>query len=368
MDIGGGRIVVGVSGGVDSSVALMLLKERGCDVVGVFMKNWEEADGNGVCSAAADYDDVRAVCDRLGVPYYSVNFAKEYMDRVFKHFLDEYAAGRTPNPDILCNQEIKFRAFLDFAMTLGAEGIATGHYAQLGKDNERRTTLLRAADASKDQTYFLAGLTQAQLAKAMFPIGGLPKAQVRALAEKAGLATAAKKDSTGICFIGERSFKPFLMQYLPAQPGEMRTLSGEVKGTHDGLMYYTLGQRRGLGIGGNGQRGRWFVVKKDMEHNVLYVEQGEDSPALYSSALTTEAMNWISGDPPVKPFLCTAKFRYRQSDQNIQVIPLMDQNTGAVRIEFEQKQRAVTPGQWAVLYDGEVCLGGGPVHSTQALG
>ncbi len=357
-----GKIVAGVSGGVDSSVALLLLKERGCEAVGVFMKNWEEEE-DGACTAAQDYDDVRAVCDKLGVPYYTVNFAKEYKERVFAHFLSEYAAGRTPNPDILCNQEIKFRAFLDFAMSLGASSIATGHYARLGKDARGRTLLLRAKDASKDQTYFLAGLTQAQLEKAIFPIGELQKAEVRRLAEKAGLLTAGKKDSTGICFIGERSFRPFLQQYLPAKPGEMRTLSGEYKGMHEGIMYYTLGQRRGLGIGGNGEKGRWFVVKKDVENNILYVEQGEDSPALYSSYLVAGPVNWI-GDIPGGPIACTAKFRYRQEDQNVTVTPYLESGENMMRVQFEQKQRAVTPGQWAVLYDGEACLGGGPIKLT----
>ncbi len=358
-----GKIVVGVSGGVDSSVALLLLKQQGRDVVGVFMKNWEE-DDDGACTAAADYDDVRAVCDKLGVPYYTVNFAKEYKERVFAHFLSEYAAGRTPNPDILCNQEIKFKAFLDFAMSLGAKGIATGHYARLGKDASGKALLLRAADASKDQTYFLAGLTQAQLERAVFPIGDMPKADVRALAENAGLATAAKKDSTGICFIGERSFRPFLQQYLPAKPGEMRTLAGEYKGSHDGLMYYTLGQRRGLGIGGNGEKGRWFVVKKDLEANILYVEQGEDSPALYSRALVAGPVNWIGGAPE-KPFGCTAKFRYRQPDQGVTVTPFTEGGANMMEVRFDEKQRAITPGQWAVLYDGEVCLGGGPICTVE---
>ncbi len=367
MDNGGtilhnGKIVVGVSGGVDSSVALLLLKEQGFDTIGVFMKNWDETDDD-ACTAAADYDDVRAVCDRLGVPYYTVNFTKEYEERVFSHFLSEYAAGRTPNPDILCNQEIKFRAFLDFAMSLGAKGIATGHYARLGQDARGSALLLRAKDASKDQTYFLAGLKRAQLEKAIFPLGELQKADVRQMAENAGLITAKKKDSTGICFIGERSFRPFLKQYLPAMPGEMRTLSGEYKGMHEGLMYYTLGQRRGLGIGGNGEKGRWFVVKKDLKTNILYVEQGEDSPWLYSRALVAGPVNWI-GDTPEKPFACTAKFRYRQPDQNVTVTPFIKGGASMMKIDFEQKQRAVTPGQWAVLYDGEVCLGGGPICSV----
>ncbi len=350
----GAKIVVGMSGGVDSSVTAMLLKRAGYDVVGVFMKNWEETDDDGVCTASADFDDVRAVCDKLDIPYYSVNFAKEYYASVFAHFLEEYKAGRTPNPDILCNKEIKFKAFLDFAMDLGADAIATGHYARL--ENGDKVRLLRAADLNKDQTYFLASLNQAQLRKAMFPIGGLQKPELRALARDMGLKTADKKDSSGICFIGERNFKIFLMHYLPAQPGDMRTPDGRLVGRHDGLMYYTLGQRKGLGIGGSGTGERWFVIGKDLEHNVLLVEQGEHD-TLYSDMLEAENINWISGEAPSERFRCTAKFRYRQPDQQVVV-----QMRGAdCTVEFDVQQRAVTPGQWVVFYREEECLGGGAI-------
>ena len=357
------RIVLGMSGGVDSSVAALLLKEQGYDVIGIFMKNWEEEGEDGACTAAADYDDVRRVADAVGIPYYTVNFAKEYQERVFAYFLEEYRAGRTPNPDVLCNCEIKFRAFLDFALGLEAAALATGHYARLEQAGDR-VRLLRAADASKDQTYFLAGLSQAQLAKAMFPIGGLNKGEVRRLAEQAGLCTAHKKDSTGICFIGERNFKAFLMQYLPAQPGDMVDLDSRVIGRHDGLMYYTLGQRRGLGIGGraDGNGESWFVIGKDMERNLLIVQQGEREE-LFSTALRAERVSFVAGEPPASSFRCTAKFRYRQADQPVQV--QMDGN--GCWVDFDAPQRAVTPGQWVVFYDGPVCLGGGPIDETRPL-
>ena len=349
----GKRVVVGMSGGVDSSVAALLLKQQGYDVVGVFMKNWEETDEDGVCTATADYEDVRRVSDRIGIPYYTVNFAKEYRERVFSYFLEEYRAGRTPNPDVLCNCEIKFKAFLEFALRTGASALATGHYA-----------LLRAADAGKDQTYFLAGLTQAQLSRAMFPVGGMQKKELRETAMEAGLATALKKDSTGICFIGERNFKRFLMQYLPAQPGDIVTLSGKVIGRHDGLMYYTLGQRRGLGIGGQreGSGESWFVIGKDLARNLLIVQQGEHEE-LFSLGLHAPKVHFIAGEAPARSFSCTAKFRYRQPDQTVRVT--MDGE--GCTIDFEQPQRAVTPGQWAVLYDGAVCLGGGPIAETRPL-
>ena len=273
----GGHVVVGMSGGVDSAVAAYLLKRDGYDVVGVFMKNWEEEGEDGVCTAAADYEDVKSVSGAIGIPYYTVNFAREYRERVFSYFLSEYRAGRTPNPDVLCNCEIKFRAFLDFAMATGASSLATGHYARLDRDPDGRARLLRAADAGKDQTYFLAGLTQAQLEHAVFPVGGLQKSEVRRIAREQGFSNARKKDSTGVCFIGERNFKKFLMQYLPAQPGEMVDEHGRVVGRHDGLMYYTLGQRRGLGIGGTagGTGESWFVIGKDLVRNLLIVQQGE---------------------------------------------------------------------------------------------
>ena len=308
------------------------------------------------------HSDARRIAEQLGIPFYSVSFTKEYYDRVFTYFLAEYKKGRTPNPDILCNREIKFSAFLDLALAMDAAALATGHYARLDKTNGVR--LLRARDANKDQTYFLAGLTGKQLEKALFPIGGLEKPRVRELAQRAGLVTAGKKDSTGVCFIGERNFKRFLMQYLPAQPGDMIDVAGRRVGRHDGLMYYTLGQRRGLGIGGmnEGTGESWFVVGKDLKGNRLIVQQGEHEE-LFSTALTTEKMNFIRGEAPGKRFRCTAKFRYRQSDRAVTVN--MDGERAV--IDFDEPQRAVTPGQWAVLYDGEECLGGGPIDSVAPL-
>lgn len=356
------RIVIGLSGGVDSSAAALLLKEQGQDVVGVFMKNWDEQDENGCCTAEQDYSDARRIAEQIGIPFYSVSFTKEYYDRVFTYFLEEYRRGRTPNPDILCNTEIKFRAFLDLAMTMDAAALATGHYARLDKRNG--VHLLRARDAGKDQTYFLAGLTSKQLEKAMFPIGDLEKPMVRELAARAGLVTANKKDSTGVCFIGERNFKKFLMQFLPAQPGDMIDVTGKRVGRHDGLMYYTMGQRRGLGIGGmnEGTGESWFVVGKDLKNNRLIVQQGEHEE-LYSTALEVESMHFIAGEAPKKQFRCTAKFRYRQPDQGVTVT--MDGERAV--IDFDKPQRAVTKGQWAVLYDGDECLGGGPIDETAPL-
>lgn len=351
------HIVVGMSGGVDSSVAALLLKRQGFDVVGIFMKNWEENDEDGVCTATADYADVRSVCETIGIPYYTVNFAKEYRDRVFSYFLDEYKKGRTPNPDVLCNCEIKFKAFLDFALNTGAGLLATGHYCRLNADK----LLLRGADAGKDQSYFLAGLRHEQLLRVVFPIGDLEKKEVRALAREAGLSNAAKKDSTGVCFIGERNFKQFLMQFLPAQPGDMVDEHGKIVGRHDGLMYYTLGQRRGLGIGGrsDGTGESWFVIGKDLGRNLLIVQQGEHEE-LYSTALDANTINWITGASPADSFACTAKFRYRQPDQSVRVTV---DGQGA-HVEFDRPQRAVTPGQWVVFYRGELCLGGGPIDAV----
>ena len=349
------RIVVGMSGGVDSSVAALLLKEQGYDVVGVFMKNWEEEDENGVCTAETDWSDVRDVCGQIGIPCYSVNFAREYWDRVFAYFLKEYRAGRTPNPDVLCNREIKFRAFLDFAMSLGAARMATGHFVQT--DGEGR--LLRGADPGKDQSYFLYMLHREQLRKAMFPVGGMTKAEVRAIARGRGLSVSGKKDSTGVCFIGERNFKKFLSEYLPAQQGDMVTPEGETVGRHDGLMYYTLGQRRGLGIGGRGDGRRWFVIGKDLERNRLLVAQGDDHPLLYSTWCRAEEVTWVGG-PPLREgqtLRCTAKYRYRQADQPVEATLA----AGRLMIRSLQPQRAVTPGQSVVLYRGEECLGGGIV-------
>ena len=356
-----GHVVVGMSGGVDSAVAALLLKQQGHDVVGVFMKNWEEEDDEtGVCTAASDYEDVKSVCAAIGIPYYTVNFAREYRDRVFSYFLEEYARGRTPNPDVLCNCEIKFRAFLDFAVSTGAEHLATGHYARL--DHTDGTKLLRARDLGKDQTYFLAGLTQDQLKNAIFPIGELQKPDVRKLAQESGLSNAAKKDSTGICFIGERNFKQFLMQYLPAQPGNMVDETGRVIAHHDGLMYYTMGQRKGLGIGGrsDGSGESWFVIGKDLKRNLLIVQQGEHDE-LFSLSLDAEKINWIAGNPPAQEFSCTAKFRYRQPDQAVRVTV----NGDSAHVAFDKPQRAVTPGQWVVFYQGDVCLGGGPIDRVE---
>lgn len=355
------HIVIGMSGGVDSAVAALLLKRQGHDVTGVFMKNWEDDDEDGTCTATADYDDVRRVCDQIDIPYYSVNFAKEYQERVFSYFLSEYRAGRTPNPDVLCNSEIKFKSFLDLALSIGAEGLATGHYCQ-SRVSDGHTQLLRGADANKDQSYFLAGLSQSQIKNAVFPVGNLQKEQVREIAKKEGLWVADKKDSTGICFIGERNFKQFLMRYIPARPGNIVALDGRVVGQHDGLMYYTLGQRRGLGIGGrkDGNGGSWFVVEKDLKTNRLLVQQGEEDE-LYSLEATCNEVNWIAGEPPAETFSCTAKFRYRQPDQGVTVKVLPQ----GIHVVFDQPQRAVTPGQWCVLYRDEVCLGGGPVATVR---
>ena len=353
------RIVVGMSGGVDSSVAALLLREQGYDVIGVFMNNWEEQDENGACTAETDWQDVRDVCDLIGIPYYSVNFAREYMDRVFSYFLKEYRAGRTPNPDVLCNREIKFKAFLDFAMQLGASRIATGHFVRTNGAGQ----LLRGADPNKDQSYFLYMVHDAQLRKAIFPVGGMTKGEVRAFAESRGLPVSRKKDSTGVCFIGERNFKRFLSTYLPAQPGDMVSPEGEVVGRHDGLMYYTLGQRRGLGIGGRGDGRSWFVIGKDLANNRLLVAQGEDHPMLYSLHSRAEDITWVAGAPlrEGETLRCTAKYRYRQPDQPVEVT-LRD---GALAVRSLTPQRAVTPGQSLVLYDGEVCLGGGIITEVQ---
>ena len=357
------RIVVGMSGGVDSSVAALLLKEQGYDVVGVFMKNWEEQDENGICTAETDWQDVRDVCDLIGIPCYSVNFAKEYWDRVFSYFLKEYRAGRTPNPDVLCNREIKFRAFLDFAMSLGAARMATGHFVRT--DEEGR--LLRGVDEGKDQSYFLYMVHSEQLRKSVFPVGGLTKARVREIAEKNHLPVSAKKDSTGVCFIGERNFKKFLSEYLPAKPGDMVAADGTVVGRHDGLMYYTLGQRRGLGIGGRGDGRSWFVIGKDLERNRLLVAQGEDHPMLYSTRCLAEDVTWVGDAPAVResPFRCTVKYRYRQPDQPAELFWRED---GRMLIRSLVPQRAVTPGQSAVFYDGERCLGGAIVTEVLDAG
>lgn len=352
------RIVVGMSGGVDSSVAALLLKEQGYDVVGVFMKNWEEEEEDGACTAESDWRDVREVCDLIGIPYYSVNFAKEYQERVFSYFLKEYRAGRTPNPDVLCNREIKFRAFLDFAMELGAARMATGHFVRTDGEGH----LLRGEDPGKDQSYFLYMVHDWQLRKSVFPVGGMTKAQVREMAEKAGLPVSHKKDSTGICFIGERNFRKFLKEFLPAQPGDMVSPEGRVVGRHEGLMYYTLGQRRGLGIGGQGDGRSWFVIGKDLEGNRLLVAQGEDHPMLYSSHCEADDVTWVAEPPAAEgeTFSCTAKYRYRQADQPVEAV----WEGNILRVSSLTPQRAVTPGQSVVLYQGERCLGGGIVKTV----
>lgn len=358
------RVVVGMSGGVDSSVAALLLKQQGYEVIGVFMKNWDDADEEGNCTADLDYQDVRRVCDHIGIPYYTVNFEQEYWDRVFQYFLTEYAQGRTPNPDVMCNKEIKFKAFLSKALELEADYLATGHYAQIGievgSDPDKPVyQLLRGADANKDQTYFLYTLGQAQLARTLFPVGHLTKSQVRQIAKTHNLVTANKKDSTGICFIGEKNFKNFLQQYLPAQPGVMVNIdNGKVMGRHDGLMYYTLGQRKGLGIGGQGEP--WFVVDKDLKRNILYVAQGHDHPALYARALIAKEPSWVKGQTPGQEFTCTAKFRYRQPDQEVHVQVKDDH----LYVTFAQPQRAITPGQAVVFYHGDVCLGGATIDQA----
>ena len=350
------RVVVGMSGGVDSSVTAYILKEQGYEVIGIFMKNWDDTDETGVCTATQDYDDVIRVCNQLDIPYYAVNFEKQYWDKVFTYFLNEYKAGRTPNPDVMCNKEIKFKAFLDHAMTLGADYVATGHYARIERQHGE-VKLLRGKDRNKDQTYFLNALSQEQLQRVMFPIGDIDKPRVREIAKEANLATAGKKDSTGICFIGERNFKEFLSEYLPAQPGNMETPDGEVKGSHDGLMYYTLGQRQGLGIGGSGEP--WFVLDKDLERNVLLVGQGFHHPALYSEGLKADGVNWVAGEPPADEFHCTVRTRYRQEDRSASVS--VEEN-GQVTVMFDEPERAVTPGQAVVFYDGEVCLGGATIN------
>lgn len=357
------RVVVGMSGGVDSSVTALLLKEQGYDVIGVFMKNWDDTDEFGVCTATEDYKDVALVANKIGIPYYSINFEKEYWDKVFTYFLDEYKKGRTPNPDVMCNKEIKFKAFLDYAMELGAEYVATGHYARVTRDENGVTHMLRGIDNNKDQTYFLNQLSQEQLSKVMFPLGEMDKKEVRRIAEEADLATAKKKDSTGICFIGEKDFKTFLMNYLPAQPGKMLTLDGEVMGQHDGLMYYTIGQRKGLGIGGNGTSNEpWFVIGKDLAKNELYVGQGYENPVLYATHLNASDFSFTNHSEKPATFHCTAKFRYRQTDVGVTVH--LDKESNTAQIEFDEPARAITPGQAIVLYDGDECIGGGTIDAA----
>lgn len=349
------RVVVGMSGGVDSSVAALLLKRQGYEVVGLFMKNWDEPDENGRCNAEEDYGDVKSVCQKLDVPYFTVNFSKEYMDRVFKKFVEDYKLGRTPNPDVLCNREIKFGPFVEYAKRLGADYVATGHYCDILK-KDGHTFLKRAADENKDQTYFLNQVTESQIENVLFPLGRLQKTEVRKIAAENGLSTAEKKDSTGVCFIGERNFRNFLSGYIPMKDGDICTMDGKVVGRHKGVYYYTVGQRRGLGIGGAGNGEAWFVLKKDVLNNVLYVSQGEDD-VLFTNELQTIGFNFISGKPEKDEFECLARIRHRQPLQEA-VCKITD---GGVELTFKNPQRAVASGQYAVVYDGEICLGGGEI-------
>lgn len=357
------KVIVGMSGGVDSSVSALLLQQQGYHVEGLFMKNWEEDDTETYCSATEDATDAQAVCDKLGIKLHTVNFAAEYWNDVFEHFLTEYKAGRTPNPDILCNKMIKFKAFLDYATALGADYIATGHYARKGYVNNQ-WRLLKGADLNKDQSYFLYTLGQAQLAKALFPIGELAKPEVRRLATEADFANSTKKDSTGICFIGERKFSEFLSRYLPAQPGAIETETGEIIGQHQGLMYYTIGQRKGIGIGGlkTSADEPWYVLEKDLARNVLIVGQGHDNPRLLTSSLVCSQLHWVARHVMQTPLHCNAKTRYRQPDQACELRQLA---TDCYQVTFSEPQRAITPGQSVVFYNGDVCLGGGIIERAE---
>ncbi|MFD1259517.1 tRNA 2-thiouridine(34) synthase MnmA [Entomomonas asaccharolytica] len=356
------RVIVGMSGGVDSSVSALLLQQQGFQVEGLFMKNWEEDDGTEYCTAKEDLADAQAVCDKLGIKLHTANFAAEYWDNVFEHFLEEYKAGRTPNPDILCNREIKFKAFLDYALMLGADLIATGHYVRRHDENGQ-TLLLKGLDPNKDQSYFLHAVAGEQLARSLFPVGELEKPAVRAIAEQYDLITARKKDSTGICFIGERRFSDFLKQYLPAQPGNIETTTGEVIGKHHGLMYHTIGQRQGLGIGGlkNASEDPWYVMAKDLQRNVLIVGQGNDNPCLFANGLTCKEIYWVNPIDLSQPLALTAKVRYRQADQAC----TLAKTEHGYHISFAQPQRAVTPGQSVVFYQNEICLGGGVIETVE---
>ncbi len=354
------KIVVGMSGGVDSSVTAALLKEQGHEVIGLFMKNWEETAG-GPCTSEQDFEDVVKVCEKIDIPYYSVEFVKQYRDQVFAYFLEQYKKGFTPNPDILCNREIKFDIFMKHALELGADYLATGHYARVIKSQDGKSLLGRGLDSGKDQSYFLNAISSNILDKVMFPIGDLQKFEVRQLAEKYDLATKNKKDSTGICFIGERDFREFLSNYMPAKPGLFCSLSGEVIGEHIGTSFYTLGQRKGLGLGGAGEP--WFVVAKDGDKNIVYVERGLEHPALFTRELWASEESWIS-ESPLKDkgvWVGTAKTRYRQPDQICEVTLTED---GSLYVKFEVEQRSITPGQFIVFYEGDICLGGAVMQKT----
>ncbi len=356
------KVIVGLSGGVDSSVTALILHELGYHVEGLFMKNWDEKSPDGACMWEADVEDAMRVCETLCIPLNTVDLSLEYWDEVFSHFLEEYKKGRTPNPDILCNQEIKFKAFLNHALDLGADLIATGHYARIDK-NDGTHRLLKGIDKNKDQSYFLCRLGQSQLGNTLFPVGELKKNSVREMARNAGLITHDKKDSTGICFVGERHFREFLGRYIPKQTGEIQTTDGIIIGEHNGVFYYTLGQRQGLGIGGirGANEEPWYVVGKNLEKNILYVAQGHDNPFLYSQSLTATNTHWISEQMPVIPLFCSAKTRYRQVDQPC-IIKSIDNDH--CEVYFVQPQRAVTPGQYVVFYDKNVCLGGGIIEKT----
>lgn len=361
------RVIVGMSGGVDSSVSAYLLQQQGFQVEGLFMKNWEEDDTDEYCAAAEDLKDAQAVCDKLGIKLHTINFATEYWDNVFEYFLEEYKAGRTPNPDIMCNKEIKFKAFLEFACEdLGADYIATGHYVQRDY-RDGQWAMIRGNDDNKDQSYFLYTLSDKQVGQTLFPVGNIEKPEVRAIAEKAGLLTHNKKDSTGICFIGERKFKDFLQQYLPAQPGKIESAEGDVIGEHDGLMYHTLGQRKGLRIGGLANAGDepWYVVEKDLLRNVLIVGQGHNHPRLFSNGLIGNQLHLVSRNSLDEPIKCTVKTRYRQQDVpcTLSPNPVIEGEEPTFTVTFDQAQSSVTPGQSVVFYQDEVCLGGGIINT-----